>query len=991
MLSRTRFVSFAIVRTLRAIRPLRARVRRGAPARRGLAPLKPVLLGLLLVASLFPQPSPPAFARGDERRARPGDGHEPPAAPERPGLPDYDLRAELEGDERNAARAAGADERAALAALRARFTQAPPESLRVEMGASGVPKVVFNYDGPLTGPRDASPDAAARGFLAEHGDAVGLTPADAAGVRLDNEHEYEGLSFLEYAQTIDGIEVYNSDIKVVVGPRGEVVSYAQNRVLPGAHVDARPALTEDEAIARAFEYAGADMRGGLVLLEPRASEGARARYANPAGEEREDVLSALRVVAVAGEGRLAYQVFVDVGPSEWYEVLVDARTGELILRRNLYSCAAEGMVFDQHPAAGDRALLPFTPRFGVSQSDVWLPSTSTVTTGNNADAYLDSDANNVADPITGGGLSEGHATSSAQSFMFPFLTGVDPRTQRAAVVTNLFYHVNYMHDWMYSLGFTETARNFQQDNFGRGGSGSDRVKAEAQDGANVSSCGNNNPNGPCQNNANFATPPDGQSGRMQQFLFTMGTASLADDRDSSMDADVIYHEYGHGVSNRLVGNSSGLTNHQGRAMGEGWSDYWAVTAFDDGVMGEFVTNDPVDGIRRAAYSVPADPVHDSVADLGGSSVHADGEIWCATLFDLRESLRDLIGVNAVDRLVLNGMKFTPSSPSFLNARDGILQADQNLNGGANRCVIWQVFARHGMGLSAGGNNGTTAIPASDVPSDCDCSSSRTRITPGQTLSGTLSSDDCMSTVRTSSHQDTFAFSAVAGVYYTITMRSSAFDAWLVLKSPTNTLIAEADDGDGGTNAKIVFAATQSGTHWIEATSDPAGATGAYTVALAGGEKNLVRNGGFEQGPAEWTQSATGIINSDNSPAAFQGAFKAEMTASVFAPTRSLHQAPVFPSRGVAKTLRFHLAISTSELPFTGARDRLHVRITNASGGVLATLRTFDNTQSRSFARYALVEIPIRANLAVSGNRLRFDSSNDALLATTFAIDTVSIQ
>jgi hypothetical protein len=77
-----------------------------------------------------------------------------------------------------------------------------------------------------------------------------------------------------------------------------------------------------------------------------------------------------------------------------------------------------------------------------------------------------------------------------------------------------------------------------------------------------------------------------------------------------------------------------------------------------------------------------------------------------------------LGAAVSDRLVLEGMKFTPCSPSFLNARDGILQADQSINGGANRCAIWTVFARHGMGVSATGNNGTTHNAATDVPVDC---------------------------------------------------------------------------------------------------------------------------------------------------------------------------------------------------------------------------------------------------------------------------------
>src|SRR6185503_5145862 len=134
------------------------------------------------------------------------------------------------------------------------------------------------------------------------------------------------------------------------------------------------------------------------------------------------------------------------------------------------------------------------------------------------------------------------------------------------------------------------------------------------------------------------------------------------------------------------------------------------------VIGEYVANNTTRGIRRAAYSVPANAVHDSYADVGagGFEVHRVGEVWAAALWDLRTEL----GAQLSDSLVLNGMKFTPCGPSFLDARDGILQADQSLNAGANRCRIWTVFARHGMGASATGNNGTTHNAATDIPADC---------------------------------------------------------------------------------------------------------------------------------------------------------------------------------------------------------------------------------------------------------------------------------
>jgi hypothetical protein len=205
---------------------------------------------------------------------------------------------------------------------------------------------------------------------------------------------------------------------------------------------------------------------------------------------------------------------------------------------------------------------------------------------------------------------------------------------------------------------------------------------------------------------------------MEMGIFTQGTADPSDDRDSSLDGDVVFHEYGHGVSSRLIGGSSGsgcLSGTQSGAMGEGWSDYWACTYYGNGGVGEYVVNSST-GIRRAVYSVPASFIHDSYADLGnqGFEVHRDGEIWAAALWDLRQTL----GSATSNRIILDGMRFTPCAPSFLNARDGILQADQSLNGGANRCRIWTVFARHGMGNSATGNDGFTHNAQSDMPASC---------------------------------------------------------------------------------------------------------------------------------------------------------------------------------------------------------------------------------------------------------------------------------
>jgi extracellular elastinolytic metalloproteinase len=627
------------------------------------------------------------------------------------GLPDYDVRREIAEIQALSSSGPVSDgavvqaRRDAIEDFRASLSAESRDSLRYEINEAGLPKALFNLSEPLSRPSTRSGDQIARGFLRQHTDLFGLTRGDVRRLKLETEDEDQGITFLHYRQTIDGVPVFQGQVQVVVGAAGEVLSVMEGLVIPDGEVDTTPALSEKDALAEAFKYSGRQAPDELEMVAARATPGERARFRNPLDSGFEDIMSDLRVIRVGDRGVLAWHSYVEAGPSEWYEICVDANTGALLFRYNLYADAAQGTAAVRDPIATPRTLESFVGNTTINTAAGWM-GTSTVTTGNNVEAYLDTDANNAPDSNNTSGLSNGHASSSTQDFTFPFTLGVDPRTQRPAVVTNLFYFCNVMHDFVYALGFTESAGNFQTNNFGRGGVGNDSVRAEAQDGSGT-------------NNANFATPPEGSRPRMQQFIFTQGTTNLADDRDSSQDGDVVLHEYGHGVSNRLVGgptNTSCLGGTQAGAMGEGWSDYWAITFYNDGRVGEYVVNNATRGIRRAAYTVPADPVHDSYADLGvgGFEVHRDGEVWAATLWDLRTQL----GAAIADRLVLEGMKFTPCSPSFLNARDGILQADQSINAGANRCAIWTVFARHGMGVSATGNNGTTHNAATDVPADC---------------------------------------------------------------------------------------------------------------------------------------------------------------------------------------------------------------------------------------------------------------------------------
>ncbi|HWS90348.1 MAG TPA: M36 family metallopeptidase [Pyrinomonadaceae bacterium] len=917
--------------------------------------MRKMLLTALLAAALLATPAaftPRSDAANPLRQDAPAAGNRPTP------LPNYDIRlinrdefddAELNTDA-GRQRAAGS----ANAALRSRASAVENfrgglaarsrRSLRAEVNETGALKNFFVDGGALSAPQSNAPDNVARGFLKKQAALFGLSNADVNALKKENEDNDQGTTFLDYAQTVGGLKVFEGNVKVVVGRSGEVLNVRQGFVVRGQKVNTNPTLSEAEGIAKAFEHAGRQVAPSFAEMRGRANPSDSAAFANPLNPAYEDVLSELNVVRVKDEARLAWHVYAEVGPEEWYEMLVDAHTGELLLRHNLGAHQAQGTVYIEAPDKGARQLVSFVGDTTINTAAGWM-GTSTLTTGNNVEAYLDRDANNAPDTTSGNGLSSGHASSSTQNFTFPFDTTVAPTTatNQAAVVTNLFYYNNVIHDYSYTLGFTETARNFQTNNYGRGGTGNDSVRAEAQDGSGT-------------NNANFFTPPDGQRPRMQQYIFT----SPNPDRDSSMDGDVVFHEYGHGISNRLIGNgSTALSGTQSGAMGEGWSDYWAATLNGDGAVGEYSTGNP-NGIRRAAYTVPANAVHDSYADVcaGGCQVHRDGEVWAATLWDLRTQL----GAATTDRLVLNGMKFTPTRPSFLNARDGILQADQNLNGGANRCAIWTVFARHGMGVSAVGNDGTTHTAASDLPSDCG---------------GTC----------TYSINPTSASVAAAGGSGTVSVTAGAGCAWTAASNASFITVTGGASGSGSGTVTYSVAAN-TGTTSRTGTLTIAGQTHTVTQAGTGGGgcTNAVVNPGFESGTTSWTLSGQATHSTGAYPRSGIGYM---IVGGVNSTTGTVYQTVTIPSG--CSNLSFYLNITTSEAAGAAVYDRLFIEVRNTSGTLLATLATFSNQNSGTAGAYVLRGPYNLSSWAGQTVRIQFRGTNDVTLPTSFRIDDVSVQ
>lgn len=911
---------------------------------------KGLLIGLLGVAlataSLFP------FTRSNaklalQERVTDSGRMESKSNP----LPEFDIRLTGKGEfedfdlnsaagKQNAA-ARVATSGAASAVEQFRSATKAGDNLRAVANEAGAMKNFFIDGGTLSLPRAAAPDTIARDFLSDNSSLFRLSASDVAALRLKREDPDQGITFLTYAQTIGGVKVFEGDVQVAISKNGEVISVREGFLAPAQIGKLKSGITEAQALTKAFEHAGRSVKG-IAIAQQRATAGDAAYFSNPLNPDYEKVISELNVMRVGDSARLAWHIYAEVGPNEWYELLVDAKDGELLFRHNLYTDAAQGTVYTEDPDAAPRQLVSFVGDTTINTAAGWM-GTSTVTTGNNVEAYLDTNADNAPDANNGAGLSNGHASSATQDFTFPFSTAVDPRTQQAAVVTNLFYFNNYMHDFSYGLGFTETSGNFQTNNYGRGGTGNDSVRAEAQDGSGT-------------NNANFATPPEGSRPRMQQYLFTAPNP----DRDSSVDSDVVFHEYGHGISNRLIGNGSGLGGTQSGAMGEGWSDYWACTINNDGVMGEYVTQNNTRGIRRAAYTVPAATVHDSYADVGagGFQVHNDGEVWAATLWDLRTQL----GKTTTDLIVLNGMKFTPTRPSFLNARDGILQADQNLNAGINRCAIWTVFARHGMGFSATGNDGTQHNAATNLPPDC-----------GGTCTFSINP--------TSSSQP------AGGGTGSVSVTAGAGCNWTAASNATFITITSGASGTGNGTVNYSVAAN-AGTGSRTGTMTIAGQTFTVTQAgTGGGGAQLITNGGFETGTAPWVFSGQASRST--------GAFPHTGTAySLLGTTNNAtgaeYQQITIPA-ATSPNLNFWLNVTTSEATNAIVFDRLFIEVRSTSGTLLATLATFSNQNFGTSGVYVLRGPYNLSAFAGQTVRIQFRVTTDITLPTSFRVDDVSVQ
>jgi len=67
------------------------------------------------------------------------------------------------------------------------------------------------------------------------------------------------------------------------------------------------------------------------------------------------------------------------------------------------------------------------------------------------------------------------------------------------------------------------------------------------------------------------------------------------------------------------------------------------------------------------------------------------------------------------QLLVDGMMLQPCSPTFVEARDAIIEADEINNNGENACELWRGFAKRGLGTGAR----YEGVENFDVPAECE--------------------------------------------------------------------------------------------------------------------------------------------------------------------------------------------------------------------------------------------------------------------------------
>jgi extracellular elastinolytic metalloproteinase len=619
----------------------------------------------------------------------------------------------------------------------------------VQMDPSfGTVRMIARLDGMLTGPSGDTPRRIALRYVRRNLAALGLTAADVDTLAFRRDYvDVLGTHHLSWTQRIGRLVAFQVGLEASVTADGRLAAIS-GPVAPGLAAQAgRFEIGRDDALATARTAASA-----------------------PARVARNDLDSAERIVFPLPDGgaRLAWKTRVFASPERVDLTVVDGRTGRVLWRRNTVVGADQvgsGLAWPYYPSQT-------IPNGGGVQTPVTFPvADATALSGNFAHVFHDFHGTFRNPPPPGSEVPA--VDAGALSWTSPAALVSERPVQNCtpdwnctwnskvpyswlrnstASATNSYWLLNRFHDHLESnpIGFTEAAGNFELVNEdGQGGLDGDPVIAASMLGADGR---RGFPD--FVNNAFIVPTADGESPYIGLFLFRKEDYGPRvpfgpgfPTSDAGVDAMIVYHEYTHGLSHRLVTTADGepaLWSFQSGSMGEAWSDWYALDLLDaegyagdgpgvDLPVGEYITGG--DGIRfqfadcrvdsEAADCPEPRRADDGVGpggftygDLGHIAgfpeVHTDGEIWLQTLWELRDTL----GSVATQRLVTRAMELSPPNPSFLDMRNAILVADTIASAGANHADIWNVFAGRGMGYFAETNGKVRVVEDFSLPVTC---------------------------------------------------------------------------------------------------------------------------------------------------------------------------------------------------------------------------------------------------------------------------------
>lgn len=395
--------------------------------------------------------------------------------------------------------------------------------------------------------QNAETSEIARTYLIQNHEDLGLTLNDVQEVIISDQYvsDHNGRTHIYLSQAHIGHKVNGAMITMTLRKDKSVLSIGNRFVndFSAKIVSGKMSLSADQAISKVGEHLG--YTEFFPPVQNRTPGQYRQEFTSPDFSNSKIFAEAKYLEVNPSEYRLTWEVYLSERDNDnSWSAYVDASSGEVLSKEqntikckmhpNAYhnphtGCSGKGhhhdaseqkAVAQSAAAAGDGSAYyvcalpaespihgPFTlvsepalenaSPFGWHDEDGVEGAEWTITRGNNAHAYEDSDADNASagnEPDVGDGLQ----------FNFPWDENASILENVNSDITGLFYMSNMVHDFAYQVGFTEPAGAFQNNNFGKGGAGNDQVLSEAIDGDGT-------------NNANFTLAPDGSNGRIQMF------------------------------------------------------------------------------------------------------------------------------------------------------------------------------------------------------------------------------------------------------------------------------------------------------------------------------------------------------------------------------------------------------------------------------------------------------------------------------------------